>query len=68
MRKRRRVDKSIGEQAKRPSDSAPLRLLEARTFDRWWATLLVAAWLVLVIVVYFRLQLERVLKLVGALP
>ncbi len=36
--------------------------------DSWWAKLAVAAWIILVIAVYFRLELERVLKMAGALP
>ncbi len=33
--------------------------------DRWWARLLVAAWIVAVLAIYFRLQIMRVLKMLG---
>jgi hypothetical protein len=56
----RGTGKSGGEEAKRPSDSSLLRFLGPR--------LIMAAWLVFVLAVYFRLQAERVLKLAGAIP
>jgi hypothetical protein len=68
MRKRRKVSKPIGEEAERPSNSSPRRLFEGRTLDRWLTRLLVAAWLVFVIVMYFRLQIERVVQMLGAKP
>jgi hypothetical protein len=36
--------------------------------DRWWARLLVAAWIVAVLAIYFRLQIMRVLTMAGVLP
>jgi hypothetical protein len=35
--------------------------------DRWWVRLLVAAWIIAVIVVYFQRQVQRILELAGAL-
>jgi len=60
MRRGRRGEKSRAAEAKRPSGSSTLRLLGPR--------LIIAAWLVFVVAVYFRLQAERVLKLAGAIP
>ncbi len=36
--------------------------------DRWWARLLVAAWLVAVVALYFGLQAMGVLEMMGLLP
>jgi hypothetical protein len=58
MRRGRRGEKSRCEQAKRPSDSSTIRLLGPR--------LIIAAWLVFVLAMYFRLQIERALELAGA--
>ena len=33
--------------------------------DRWWLRLLVAAWMILILALYLRLQLHRVLEMYG---
>jgi len=33
--------------------------------DRWWMQALVSAWMLLVVVTYFRLQLTRLLEIAG---
>ncbi len=41
---------------------------QAGLLDRWWVRLLVAAWLVAVVAIYFRFQIMGVLEMIGLLP
>jgi len=36
-----------------------------RPLDRWWVRALVAAWIIAVVTIYFRLQLLRLLEIAG---
>ena len=41
-------------------DGKPTRLI-----DRWWVQFLAAAWIIAIVVVYFRLQILRLLEVGG---
>ena len=36
--------------------------------DRWWLRLLVAAWIIAIVTIYFWLQIRRLLEMAGARP
>lgn len=36
--------------------------------DRWWVRFLAAAWIIVVIAVYFQRQIQRILEMAAALP
>jgi hypothetical protein len=39
-----------------------------KLIDRWWVRLLVAAWIITIVVVYFRLQILRLIEIGSGRP
>ncbi|MGD0110574.1 MAG: hypothetical protein ABSD48_01790 [Armatimonadota bacterium] len=62
---RRRDDGNRGKSP--PSGGVPRSAQDGNSgpLDRWWVQVLVSAWMLFVVVTYFRLQLTRLLEIAG---
>jgi len=57
---RRRGDSRFGTEAPKQPES-----ISDSLFDRWWVQALLSAWMLFVVVTYFRLQLTRLIEIAG---